>query len=136
MDFTEWTVPKRRSSGKVIQELVSSIEVLINLSKKALIGELNAYPKLFVSVPRRKDLRIYFNGVIWERNIGLQIIQSDFADKGSITAVPTLIFGGTEGALSSGVGFELAEMGRMRLAFFAAGCEGEEAKNVAVTVAE
>ena len=45
------------------------------------------------------------------------------------------MFGGTEGALSSGVGFELEDIGRMRLAFFAAGCEAEEAKNVAETVA-
>jgi len=47
----------------------------------------------------------------------------------------TLILGGTDGALSSGVGFDDAEMGMTKFAFLAGGWAGDEAKNVAETVA-
>lgn len=48
----------------------------------------------------------------------------------------TEISGGTDGALSSGLPFVLAEIGRIKFDFFAAGWTGEEAKNVAETVAD
>lgn len=49
----------------------------------------------------------------------------------------TEIAGGTDGALSSGLAPPVpeAEMGMTRFAFLAAGCAGDDSKNVADTVA-
>ena len=97
----------------------------------------NAYPEFLVSISGREYFCIYFDSVIRECYISLWSERSEtFLPDLKAREILTFMLGGTEGALSSGVGFELAEMGKIRLAFFAAGCDGEEAKNVAETVAK
>ena len=120
--LSERSISESRSVRQVTQELIRSIEI----------------PKFFVSIPRCEQLRVHFDGVLWESYIQLKLsVMNQQVFLGESKSIPRLteVAGGTDGALSSGLGPESAEIGRMRSAFFAGECSREEAKKVADTVA-
>ena len=111
LDFTEWTVSKRRSSWKVTQKLVGGIEILITVLTSAFRSKQNAYPEFLVSISGREYFCIYFDSVIRECYISLWSERSEtFLPDLKAREILTFMLGGTEGALSSGVGFEMLDL--------------------------